>query len=1260
MRNLFKLVGATALFSGALAPASVHAFGAPFIDTSGTLYPVGIPSSSACLFTAFNAPRFEDAEVIFNAPGVGMTAAGGTGWFGGSATTYTLLQESDLLAQCPFDSVTIESQNGADNGSYGADGFIGLTFLGKPTGDPNTYRYTIGLQGATSTSVVNSRVAVALTTYYQDLDGDAFGDPNVSLDAVSQPTGYVTDNTDCDDTDAAVNPGRTEIEDGIDNNCDGEIDEVFADITAPTALSLVRTTPTALVTNADVLTWTLTFDEAVQNVDAGDFNFSGTSATLAVTGSGAVYDLTLSGGDLAGVNAAVSIGFTGTPTISDTSGNAFAGANPSTNESSYLVDNGQDGVLIAGVTGPVSGEFGVTLTFQQNGPAGQPRSGQTNLNDVLSALQITNGTRTGGSGFGGSTITFNVTPDAPGTVSVSAPAGVAFDDVGNPTAASNIFSVSTADTEDPVVNVPANISVDTDAGEATAVVNYATITATDNVGVISGPDLTEGLLSGAAFPVGTTTVTYEASDAASNTGSASFTVTVTDAEVPVVTVPANVTVAADPGESTAVVTYDAPTATDNVGVTGGPDLTAGLASGATFPLGTTTVTYVASDAASNTGTASFTVTVTDGEAPVVNVPDDIIVSTDPDEATAVVTYNAPTATDNVGVTAGPTLTAGLASGATFPLGTTTVTFEAMDDDDNTGSASFTVTVEDREAPVIRPIGSLSLEAGPDGTRQIGFNTIVDDNVDMGLVPVFRLDGKVITSPYDFPVGPNVITIDATDTAGNPAAQEQFTLTITPGQAPDVPVITASDINANRSMTIGGTAEVDSTVRVTFPDGTFTEVTATGGVFTATSVADMAGGTVTVVATDEQGFTSPVAMVDLFPDYDEPTVTITGAPSQIADLTPFTITITFSEDVTGFEQADLSVTAGNVTAFGGTGAVYTAEITPNLGDDVTISVAADVAEDAFTNPNAASAVITVSNATLNENEQMISDAAQARNQSLIRAQPKINRFLLDGQSGSFNASVTQGLGNFDFTTSSDRPVWIAGQGQWSTQGDMETSYANVAVGAHFEPRENTLLGVMAQFDNAVTDEGVARLESTGWLVGPYAVARLSEQPLVFSGSYLVGQSDNTISPLGTYEDEYASDRSIATLGVAGELELTRLTLIPLLDLAYVTDENEAYTDGASNPVGAVKVTTTQTTLGLDFVMPIATANGSLDLIGGVGATSSRTDNGVEETDSTRGQTELGFRYGLENGGRLTARATYDGLADDEYEAFGAEVIFEISF
>ncbi len=66
-------------------------------------------------------------------------------------------------------------------------------------------------------------------TYYLDADADGYGDPNNPISSCELNEGYVDNNSDCNDTDASINPGATEIEDGIDNDCDGEIDEGFED-----------------------------------------------------------------------------------------------------------------------------------------------------------------------------------------------------------------------------------------------------------------------------------------------------------------------------------------------------------------------------------------------------------------------------------------------------------------------------------------------------------------------------------------------------------------------------------------------------------------------------------------------------------------------------------------------------------------------------------------------------------------------------------------------------------------------------------------------------------------------------------------------------------------------------------------------------------------------------------------------------------------------------------------------------------------------
>jgi hypothetical protein len=75
--------------------------------------------------------------------------------------------------------------------------------------------------------------AVDASTWYADSDNDGYGDAGTTATACDAPSGHTSDDTDCDDGEAAVNPGASERCDGVDNDCDGDIDEDSA-IDAPT------------------------------------------------------------------------------------------------------------------------------------------------------------------------------------------------------------------------------------------------------------------------------------------------------------------------------------------------------------------------------------------------------------------------------------------------------------------------------------------------------------------------------------------------------------------------------------------------------------------------------------------------------------------------------------------------------------------------------------------------------------------------------------------------------------------------------------------------------------------------------------------------------------------------------------------------------------------------------------------------------------------------------------------------------------------
>ena len=157
----------------------------------------------------------------------------------------------------------------------------------------------------------------------------------------------VTAGQDDDGTDETVSVGHRVSGYGAVTSADAvtvTVTDNTADTTAPMVTAIERQTPATSPTNADSLTWRVTFSKAVTNMDATAFMVSGSTATVTsvqvVQGETLAHDVTVSGGDLADLNGTVTLSFAPGQDIADAAGNGLTDTTPTgTNHNSYLVDN---------------------------------------------------------------------------------------------------------------------------------------------------------------------------------------------------------------------------------------------------------------------------------------------------------------------------------------------------------------------------------------------------------------------------------------------------------------------------------------------------------------------------------------------------------------------------------------------------------------------------------------------------------------------------------------------------------------------------------------------------------------------------------------------------------------------------------------------------------------------------------------------------------------------------------------------------------
>lgn len=395
----------------------------------------------------------------------------------------------------------------------------------------------------------------------------------------------------------------------------------------------------------------------------------------------------------------------------------------------------------------------------------------------------------------------------------------------------------------------------------------------------------------------------------------------------------------------------------------------------------------------------------------------------------------------VGATTGPvtvTTTNGTAtSSINFRvLPTVVITSSAGASGGSTSASPFAVTVTFSQAvtgfaanDVVLTNGTLSSFAGTGTTYT--FNVTPTAN---GVVTINIAANAALNSTAD----------------GNVAATP-FTLTYTQGITA-APVLTAPANNSllnTATPAYLGTAPAGSLVTVYVDNVSIGTTTATGGSFNLSQPSALGQGSHSVRATAQSTglAVSASSNTNTFTiDTVAPTVTISSSAASPTATSPIPVTVLFSEAVTGFVASDVSVTNGAVTNFSGSGASYSFSVVPVAAGPVTVSITANMAQDAAGNGNAASSTYSITYAPV-----VVAASIQVLYQNGNPAQPADN-------SGQPNLQVINGGTTAVPLSQLTLRYWLTPEGTSPVNASVNwAQLGTTSVQAHYVPLATPLQG-----------------------------------------------------------------------------------------------------------------------------------------------------------------------------------------------------------
>ncbi|MCL1093340.1 Ig-like domain-containing protein [Shewanella kaireitica] len=838
---------------------------------------VAISGASGNINAAFTA-SFNFSESVTGFVMTDISANNATvSSFSGSGASYSALITPTAAGSVTVDVAADVAKDSADNGNTAATQLSVTYDASQPS---------VAISGASGN--INAAFTASFN-FSESVTGFVMGDISANNASVSNFLGSGTSYT------ALITP----IAAGsvtVDVAANVAVDGASNGNTAATLLSVTydASQPSVAISGASgninaAFTATFSFSEAVTDFISADISVSNASVSN-FTGSGTTYTALIT---------PIAAGSVTVDVAADVAKDSADNGNTAAAQLSVTYDASQPSVVISGASGNINAAFTANFTFSE-----------VVTGFVMGDISASNASVTNFLGSG-TTYTALITPTAAGSVTVDVAAGVAKDVADNGNTAATQLSV-TYDASQPSVAISG---------------------ASGNIN--------------AAF-----TATFSFSEAVTDFISADISVS-------------NATLSSFSGSGASYSALITPTAAGSVTVDVAADVAKDSADNGNTAAAQLSVTYDASQpsvvisGASGNINAAFTANFTFSEVVTGFVMGDISASN-----ASVTNFlgSGTTYTALITPTAAGSVTVDVAAGVAKDVA----------DNGNTAATQLSVTYDASQPSVAISGASGNINAAFTATFSFseavtGF-TSADILVSNATVTNFTGSGTTYTALIT-PTAAGSVTVDvaadvAKDVAGNGnTAATQLSVTYDASQ-PSVAISGASgNINAAFTATFSFSEAVTgfTSADISVSNATLSSFSGSGASYSALITPTAAGSVTVDVAADvakdsaDNGNTAATQLSVIY-DASQPSVAISGASGNINAA--FTATFTFSESVTGFDSADISVSNATLSSFSGSGASYSALITPTAAGSVTVDVAADVAKDVADNGNTAATQLSV--------------------------------------------------------------------------------------------------------------------------------------------------------------------------------------------------------------------------------------------------------------------------------------------------------------